>query len=871
MKEKISGLSDKLAKEWHPTKNINLDIKKMKVKSRFRPWWLCSTCQHEWEAPIYHRSNGTGCPQCFKKNLWNKRSKSILKTSGTLADQHPHLVKEWHPTKNGQITPYDVTAGSGKKMWWKCSKGEDHEWISIISNRVKGRGCPVCSGRKAVLSNSLATLHPTLAKEWHPIKNKDLFPTQVTFSSHKKIWWVCEKGHEWSVAISNRTSGERYSECPTCLKADIGQRRVKSLIKRDGSLAELAPLIAEQWHPLKNGSYTPNDFTVGSGHRAWWICDKGHEWQVAINARKGYGCPKCTYQTSQLELRLYCELNGVFSNVSWREKVSGHECDIILHDQKIAFEVDGFPWHSNREEQDKSKGFEIESTGLTLIRIRDSRLTQINHNDISYKNKESRLSIIKKAFNYLLNNCDLKKTESSLLINFLSDNKFHYDFEFQKMLSETWRVPIEKSIFKLYPKLIEEWDYDKNGYLLPQNFSPGSNVKIHWKCSKNHVWESIISARTSGGECPYCQGKRACEDNSLFDFHPELCIEWHPTKNGNLTPKDVTFGSSKDVYWLCKCGYSWKTSINNRVRSKNLGCIKCYNKEKRGKSQINKAVEKKGSFQAKFPKLAKEWHPTKNESLKPSMLSCGSSIPVWWKCKEDEDHEWKNSIVGRITHPTCPYCCGKKVGKTNSLGFLFPELAKEWHPVKNKELTPFDFTKFSGSKVWWKCKNAHEWQATIHSRAQGRGCAFCSGKLATETHNLSYLHHELCLDWDYEKNSPHVPENFLPKSNKKMWWICKKNSEHKWQATINSRTTGNGCPYCAGKKTCSSYSLALMNPKLASDWNHEKNIGLLPENFTPNSGKKVWWKCQNGHEWEASINNRSRGRGCRLCRGKNKY
>ena len=68
----------------------------------------------------------------------------------SLAKLNPSLAKEWHPTKNGDLTAYDVTLGSGKKIWWKCSKGKDHEWEAIIVNRNKGIGCPICSKHKIV-------------------------------------------------------------------------------------------------------------------------------------------------------------------------------------------------------------------------------------------------------------------------------------------------------------------------------------------------------------------------------------------------------------------------------------------------------------------------------------------------------------------------------------------------------------------------------------------------------------------------------------------------------------------------------------------------------------------------------------------------
>ena len=60
----------------------------------------------------------------------------------------------------------------------------------------------------------------------------------------------------------------------------------------------------------------------------------------------------------------------------------------------------------------------------------------------------------------------------------------------------------------------------------------------------------------------------------------------------------------------------------------------------------------------------------------------------------------------------------------------------------------------------------------------------------------------------------------------------------------------------------------LHNPTLANEWNYEKNNGLTPADVMPNSDKKVWWKCKNGHEWQAMIGNRHRGNGCPYCSGR---
>ena len=125
---------------------------------------------------------------------------------------------------------------------------------------------------------------------------------------------------------------------------------------------------------------------------------------------------------------------------------------------------------------------------------------------------------------------------------------------------------------------------------------------------------------------------------------------------------------------------------------------------------------------------------------------------------------------------------------------------------------------------------------------------------------------ELMAEWNWEKNNE---LNFDPKiltvgSEKKVWWKCGKG--HEWQAMISNKYKGHGCPYCAGKKVLKGYNdLQTVNPTLAKEWNYEKNNGLTPADVMPNSNKKVWWKCSQGHEWQAMVINRNKGRGCPEC------
>ena len=49
------------------------------------------------------------------------------------------------------------------------------------------------------------------------------------------------------------------------------------------------------------------------------------------------------------------------------------------------------------------------------------------------------------------------------------------------------------------------------------------------------------------------------------------------------------------------------------------------------------------------------------------------------------------------------------------------------------------------------------------------------------------------------------------------------------------------------------------------EWDYERNQNLTPNQISPNSHKKVWWICKNGHEWEAQVKSRNYGCGCPMC------
>ncbi len=193
-------------------------------------------------------------------------------------------------------------------------------------------------------------------------------------------------------------------------------------------------------------------------------------------------------------------------------------------------------------------------------------------------------------------------------------------------------------------------------------------------------------------------------------------------------------------------------------------------------------------FNNKKFKLLNSTYENTNKKLKWQCLEkdCGETFEMDW-C-----HIYN-------LNQRCPYCTGVKVGLSNCLATKNPELAKQWHPTRNGDLTSYNVTANSNKKVWWLCEKGHEWKVNVASRNRSSsGCPYCSGFYPTKENNLLVNNPELCKEWDYTKNK-RKPEEYTPYSGKKVWWICKE-CNYNWKAEIRSRNNGRSCPECNESK-----------------------------------------------------------------------
>ena len=353
-------------------------------------------------------------------------------------------------------------------------------------------------------------------------------------------------------------------------------------------------------------------------------------------------------------------------------------------------------------------------------------------------------------------------------------------------------------------------------------------------------------------------GETLREYCSRYD-RQELLLQWHPQKNGVLTPESVSKGSHKMIWWKCEYGHEWESPAYARA-GKNTGCPYCNGKK----------VASGQDLKSLYPEIAAQWHPTKNGSFRPDQVTPGSRKNVWWRCRHG--HQWSAMVKTRVEGSNCPVCANRIViSGENDLQTSSPELAKQWHPTKNGSLKPSEVLSGSPRKVWWRCEKGHEWQAAIYARSKGSGCPLCAGKKVISGENdLQSQFPKLAAQWLQEKNGSLTPSEVTASSNKKVWWRCERG--HEWQAAIASRTTKNtGCPYCTGRKVLAGFNdLATVHPLVAAQWHPTLNAPLEPTMVTAGSSRKVWWRCTDGHEWKAIIFSRTGAKkcGCPECAGK---
>ena len=478
--------------------------------------------------------------------------------------------------------------------------------------------------------------------QWDYNENADVSPSTISYGSHKKVAWICEQGHKWKTSPKVRSMG---CGCPFCSR--------NLAIPGATDLKTLFPHLITEWDFEKNANIRPEFTTASSDKKVWWKCANGHEWQAVINKRTklNHGCPYCANQyvisgetdfaTKYPELvHLWnADKNGDLqpSQVTakshkkvWWKCHKGHEwqaaianiaagkgcpqCSLEMHssfpEQAIYYYISKLATCESRK---VIFGKEVD------IYINDMN-TAIEYNGRYYhKNETTKQRDIKKQL--CLENHNVR------LITVAESNKNIVE-------SDCIQYDIDKG-YKYLDWAISE--------LITQIFPHQTDIRemINIKRDEIKIKDNYLFLQ---------------KEISISITHPDDAKEWHPSKNGHLTPDMFTHGSHTRIWWLGKCGHEWQASIY--TKTKGHGCPVCAGK---------KLVVGINDLFSTHPELAQEWDYEKN-TIDPATVSRGCRERVFWKC--NDGHSWQCAIGKRTRDgKSCPTC--KKRNKIMDNEFEF--------------------------------------------------------------------------------------------------------------------------------------------------------------------------------------------------------
>jgi hypothetical protein len=384
----------------------------------------------------------------------------------------------------------------------------------------------------------LSVTNPELAKEavgWDP--------SQYLSQSNKKVSWKCHLGHIWDAVIATRTRG---NGCPIC-----GNQQ---LLPGFNDLATINPDLAKE-----ADGWDPATVFPGSGLKLNWKCKSGHKWTAICYSRnRGNGCPTCAGKIILIGFNDLASVNpelakeadgwdtGKFtissgkqmpwkctSGHKWRTSIAhragGTNCPVCVGQKVLA----GFNDLATLNPKIAEEAYEWDPSTTTIS------------SDRIEKWKCPAGHIYKAAVKARTrgNNCSVCAGKQIIVgINDLASTE------------------------SVIAREVYGWD--------PTKVTRGSSRKKQkWECSKGHIYEATVAARTrkdgKASGCGICDGKIVLVGyNDLLFTHPKIAQE----ANG-WDPQTVTFGSGKIRPWKCSEGHEWNAAINSRQIS---GCPTCH-------------------------------------------------------------------------------------------------------------------------------------------------------------------------------------------------------------------------------------------------------------------------------------------------------
>ena len=407
--------------------------------------------------------------------------------------------------------------------------------------------------RKPKQGKDLETIFPEIAAEWDYSKNEGFRPSDFSYGSNHRAFWICRNGHSYSSTIKSRTS--KQARCPIC------RQRLKSSFPEQALYFYVKKAFPDAINRDRNvlGDGTELDVYVPSIRMA-----------VEYDGSKWHGDDKLGRERRKY---LLCKEKGI-SLIRIKENRNHWQDDLGISDYIVRC-IPG-----------RKDFYYLTVAVMTVLDIMG---------DIDFAELFSTSNYPKFPTQFPTFGLDSSDPfpaltfDSGILLNnvfptpvLVPTLKTDVDVARDRLaILETYYGEIDgHNLETVYPEIAKEWHPEKNGRLKPNMFSPACCDKVWWLCPNGHSYQAAVSERTRrNGGCPYCYGRYALTgENDFATVHPELLEEWdwEANRKAGLDPHKLKPMSDAVAHWICsKCGRKWTARI--KTRSKGHGCWVCAN------------------------------------------------------------------------------------------------------------------------------------------------------------------------------------------------------------------------------------------------------------------------------------------------------
>ena len=466
------------------------------------------------------------------------------------------LQSEFAVAENDPLTFDQLTPGRRKPVVWKCSQG--HLYPARVHNKLKGTGCPYCNHRLPIPGETdFASQYPELAAEFDIDGNDGKKPEDFLPHCNDDFNWICKYGHKFRARMNNRVNNN--SPCPCCAGVIP--------IPGENDAATRYPHLEKEYALDLNKGHSLSEYFSQSNEYAMWRCKEGHEWEARIDHRTaGQGCPYCEGKKVIPEETSFAAKHPKMAKRWHPTQNNGrqpYEFTEFSHFEAIWICPKGHEYPMPIYRKSRGCGCSVCAGKHVLAGYNDIE-SQAPHLALEWDDEH---------------NEGIKSCEVALH----SNERYNWKCT---VCGHQWKTspnnrakgtgcpackhccvdPLVNSLAVVNPNLAKQWDNERNSPLTSLDVAGYDNRDYYWVCEKGHSWKASPANRNKGTGCPYCKRKKPIVGKTdLASQAPALSKMLHPTKNGKRTAVDYFVDYTRDIWWLCESGHSFRASPRSMV------------------------------------------------------------------------------------------------------------------------------------------------------------------------------------------------------------------------------------------------------------------------------------------------------------------